>query len=94
MSHRLYTFVLDYRGGTYIGQASGDSVTTALSQWISKISHEEIAKWGITQNELSEIARSDRPVPLDDCINVWCLSGSTKGGLALINVIATERSGA
>lgn len=92
MTERLYTFVLDYRRGTYIGQASGDSVTTALSQWVSKIRPEEIAKWGLRQEELSEIVRSDEPVPLKGCINAWCLSGSTNGGLVLINAIATDLS--
>jgi len=89
---RLYTIVLDYRGGTYIGQASGDSVTAALSQWVSKIPHKELAGWGITRDELSEIVRSDEPVALSGCVNTWCLSGSTNGGLVLINVIATDQS--
>lgn len=92
MTNRLYTFVLDYRRGTYIGQAPGDSVTTALSQWISRIRSEEIAKWGLTQDELSEIARTDEPVAVEGCINAWCLSGSTNGGLVLINAIATDQS--
>ncbi len=90
--NRLYTVVLDHKGGTYIGQASGDSVTAALSQWLSRIRDEELAKWGITRDELSKIARSDEAAPLNGCLNVWCLSGSTKGGLVLINVIATDQS--
>jgi hypothetical protein len=92
MTNRLYTFILDYRGGTYIGQTSGDSVTTALSHWVSKLRHKELVEWGITRDELLEISRSDKPVPLKDCINAWCLSGSTRDGLALINVIATDQS--
>ena len=89
---RLYTVVLDYRGGTYIGQASGDSVNAALSQWVSKLKHEELTEWGITRDELADIAGSDEPVLLKGCINVWCLSGSTNSGLALLNVIATDQS--
>jgi hypothetical protein len=92
INNRLYTVVLDYKGGTYIGQASGDSVTAALSQWVSRIRDEELAEWGITRDELSKIARSDKAVPLNGCLNAWCLSGSTSGGLALINVIATDQS--
>jgi hypothetical protein len=91
-NNTLYTVVLDYKGGTYIGQASGDSATAALSLWVSRISDEELAKWGITRDELSKIARSDEAVPLNGCLNAWCLSGSTNGGLVLINVIATDQS--
>jgi hypothetical protein len=91
-NNRLYTIVLDYKGGTYIGQASGDSATAALSQWVSGIRDEELAKWRITRDELSKIAGSDEPIPLNGCLNAWCLSGSTNDGLVLINVIATDQS--
>jgi hypothetical protein len=91
-NNRLYTVVLDYKGGTYIGQAPGDSTTAALSHWVSRIRDEELAEWGITRDELSKIARSDEAVPLNGCLNVWCLSGSTNDGLVLINVIATDQS--
>lgn len=90
--NKLYTVVLDFKGGTYIGQAAADSIVTALSRWLSKIEDEELVRWKITRDELSDIVKSEEPVPLDDCINVWCLSGNAKGGLALINVIATDQS--
>lgn len=89
---KLYTAVLDYKGGTYIGQASGDSAKVALAQWVSRIGQQDLNKWGISRDELSRIATSDEAVPLKGCLNVWCLSGSTEDGLALINVIATDQS--
>ena len=36
--------------------------------------------------------RADQPVPLGGLLNVWCISGSAKKGLALINVVATDQS--
>jgi hypothetical protein len=87
----LYTIVLDYKGGTYIGQAYADSLTNALAQWLSGITDEELARWQTTRDELSNVVNSDRPIPLSGCTNVWCLSGSIKDSLALINVIATQR---
>jgi hypothetical protein len=90
--NRLYTVVLDYKGGTYVGQASGDSATAAVSRWVSRIRDEELVEWGITRDQLSRIARSDDAVPLSGCLNVWCLSGSINEGLVLINVIATDES--
>ena len=83
--------VLQYRGGTYIGQSHANSVTSALSQWLTVITNRELVEWKISRDELSEIF-SDEPIPLSDSTNVWCLSGSSKDGHALINVIATDQS--
>jgi hypothetical protein len=88
---RLYTVVLEYKGGTYIGQASADTPKAVLSDWASKTTNSHLKEWGVTHEELSKIA-SDNLVPIDGCLNVWCASGSTRGGLVLVNVIATDES--
>ena len=87
---RLYTVVLEFGGGTYIAQVSAESPVAALPDWISQLQDEELAKWGITRSELTSIIGSDHPVPIDGCVGVWCLTGSAKKGLVLINMIATE----
>ena len=89
---KLYTVILNYRGGVYIGQAAADSATAAMSEWLSKIEGKELLRWGTTRQFLSSIVTSGPPVPLDGCINTWCLSDSTKHGLALLNIIATDQS--
>jgi hypothetical protein len=89
---KLYTVVLDHAGGTYIGQEPSSSASEAVFQWIASIPDEELIRWGITREELAGIARSDQLVPLAGLLNVWCISGSTKRGLALIDIIATDQS--
>ena len=84
--------ILDHLGGTYVGQESAASASKAALQWITSIPDEELMKWKITREELAGIVRSDQPVPLVGLLNVWCISGSTKKGLALINVVATDQS--
>ena len=91
--NRFYTIVLDYKGGTYIGQSTANSVRQALTKWLSQQSDQELARWKINRDELQDILSSDEPIPLGGCTNVWCLSGSTKRGLALINIIATDQAG-
>ena len=66
--------VLDYAGGTYIGQESAVSASKAAFQWITSIPDEELIRWKITREELTAIP------------------GSTRKGLALINVVATDQS--
>jgi len=88
----IYTIVLDYKGGTYIAQVTAHSPVAALPKWASKIKGEALSEWGITRDELAKIIKSDHVIPVDGCVNVWCTSGSTHGGLALVNVIATAES--
>lgn len=89
---RLYTAVLDYKGGTFIAQVRAPSPGAALSKWVSEIKDEDLTEWGIGRGELANITKSEDVVPLDGPLNVWCVSGSVRGGLALINVIATDES--
>ena len=86
----LYTIVLDYKGGTYVGQAAGSSARSALKLWISRITNRELREWKITRRELSGIPKSDKPVQLTGRLNVWCLSGLVRNNLVLINVVATR----
>jgi hypothetical protein len=89
---KLYTLLLEYQGGTYISQVSGASPAAALPKWVSEISAENLTEWRITRNDLAAITKSDGLVPIDGCYGVWCVSGSTKDGLVLINVISTDGS--
>lgn len=92
ISGKFYTVVLDYAGGTYIAQVHALSPAAALSKWVSKIRKEDMAKWGIRRKELADIVRGEEVVPLDGCLNVWCVCGTVRSELALINVIATRES--
>jgi hypothetical protein len=89
---KLYTVVLDYAGGTYIAQVQASSPAAAFPQWVLKIKDEDLAEWGISRKELAEVVRTGEIVPIDGCLNVWCVSGSVRQELALINVIATSGS--
>lgn len=90
--NKLYTVVLEFGGGTYIAQVSGDSPGAALPDWLSRLHDEDLARWGTTRSELTSIIESDPPSPIDGCLGVWCLTGSVKKGLVLINIIATDGS--
>lgn len=91
--NRLYTVILDYKGGTYIAQVSARSPAAALPKWLSNLKNADLAKWGIARDELAKIINSSESVvPLDACLNVWCTSGLAKRGLALVHIVATDGS--
>jgi hypothetical protein len=86
----VFTVILEYKGGTYISQVSGESPRSSLSVWVSTLRDRDLKEWGTTIAELKEIVESDQPVAVAGCRGVWCVSGSAMGGLALINIIATD----
>ena len=87
----LYTVILDYGGGTYIAQLTAASAVAALPIWIARLNDEDLAEWGISRRELANITKDNGIVPMSGCVNVWCVSGAARKGLALINLIATQK---
>jgi hypothetical protein len=87
---KLFTLIMEHAGRTYISQVSGTSPSAAVLDWTAKISGKELHLWKITRSELRAISE-DEPIPIRGCPGVWCISGSTREGLALVNIVATER---
>jgi hypothetical protein len=91
MSHeKLYTMLLEYNGGTYVSQVSGNTVGVAIKKWAKAVTNQDLENWGLTRTEVTGLT-NDNPLPLVGCSNVWCLTDSAKKGLILVNVVATER---
>lgn len=71
---RTYTFITDYRGGTYICQKSAADLRTACAMW-----KEDIASGGYVQHldvkAFSKAFDADidefPPLPIDEVSNVW-----------------------
>jgi hypothetical protein len=90
-SESLFTIVLDYAGGTYISQVRASSPAGAVSEWASRTSDANLAAWGLTREVLLEMAAGDPPTPVNGLRDVWCTSGAASRGLALVNIISSER---
>ena len=71
----LYTFFLEYRGGTYISQVLAENFKTAPKIWAEKLSLTQIAD--LEENftgKLAESIKFDLVVPVDGMINTWACS--------------------
>lgn len=90
MTNSLYTIVLDFRGGTYIGQATKGSAKDAVIAWANSISPEDANVWKLDKEQLQRISRIDEAIAVEGCTGVWCLSGDIDGHMALIHVIQTS----
>ena len=87
----LFTFILDYRGGTYVQQVESEAEMGAVEKWVRLVNLDEIQ--GLTAKSrtlLTEGFLGQQPTPLSQQTNVWCLSARLRGSLALVHVVKTE----
>lgn len=90
----LYTFILDFAGGTYISQVNAPSPTSASVKWASELDTSELKGIGAKNKEsLENQMKEEQPHPLDGLLNTWCVAARLRGGLALINIVQTHGEG-
>lgn len=86
---RKYTFIAEYKGGTYISQYSSVSLTDALFVWADNLDSQfftDKAKIKI----LEKVKDSDfHPMPIATVDNVWCSSYVIYRSLLLLNIVET-----
>jgi hypothetical protein len=89
----IFTFILEYSGGTYIKQLEADGVKRARDLWAERIDLNQVH--GLTQKSASdfrELFTSNDVVLLDGLRNVWCQSRVIRNKLALLNIVKTDLS--
>ena len=86
---KRYTFVLEFLGGTYVRQASGESPELALRAWLRAASEEDF-EWASQREALLRALGDEAAVPIEGCQNVWCASGVAGDYLFLIHIIAGD----
>lgn len=89
----IYTFIAEYKGGTYISQMHGTSIGEACSAWGQYMSERDdiplknkASFAEILQSDLAEIP----PACLDDTPNVWYFLADAGKGYVHVNVVKTH----
>ena len=91
MPMALFTFVLEFDGGTYISQLRARSAARATAQFASDlISNDEVSTLAV-RRRLSEALTAENPVAIDGVRNVWCCSASIGRRFALLNIVTTSQ---
>jgi len=89
----LYTFVMEYAGGTYISQVKAPSPKSACVKGAQQIDLSEVSALGLRGKEsLINQVKEESPVALVGLSNAWCKSALVRGRLVLISLVQTERS--
>ena len=86
---KKYTFIVEYRGGTYISQYVAFDLKIALSMWVNHLDKRYFSthKKQLLQEEISDI--DFFPVPVEGIENVWCGSYLSGKYFLLLNIIVT-----
>jgi len=89
----LYTMVLDFHGGTYISQFDAETAIEAVKHWCDELKEEQLL--GEVSSDVAEgvmiDAADNRLVEVEGLHGAWCAAATVAGGLALLNVIITQR---
>lgn len=94
----LFTYIVNFRGGTFISQVEAESLKDSVIAWLTAISNEpqKIEHIGPKcraelHDQLVKDYEDNKPLPLIGLKNVWCASFNIKTGFGLVNIIQTER---
>jgi hypothetical protein len=91
----IYTYIMEFRGGTYVTQVKSDSLQDSILAWTFQIEKEidGIMYLGIkTVFEIREMISSgniEEPSLLTGLKNVWYLGIYAKIGVLRINIVKT-----
>ena len=85
----LFTFVLEFAGGTYASQLRARSARRAVTLYRSELVRNKAVSSLSVRRRLSDALSAERPVALDSVRNVWCCSTSVGKKFALLNIVAT-----
>lgn len=79
--HKLvYTFICEWKTGTYLHQVIAKDLNGALHEWYAKIG-------GVIDTEEAFQPGDDEPVKVDQLSGVWCFTGMYEDELVLVHVV-------
>ena len=87
---KKYTFIFEYKRGTYIKQISAPSLKDSILIWGSLINSSEIPGFDdLKQKQLIKQIQNETACLLDGMENVWCLFPRVGYSSHLLNIVAT-----
>ena len=87
----MYTFILDWKGGTYLQQAKGSTVYEAMWLWARDFDPAGVSDLEPPfARELNTELDDENPTQITGLVNTWCISVVVQDALALIHVVRTE----
>jgi hypothetical protein len=85
----LFTFVLEFDGGTYISQFRAPSAHKAVAEYLSRLLRDKGVATFPIRRRLAAALSAETPVTIEGVRNVWCCCASMGKRFALLNIVAT-----
>lgn len=88
---QLFTFIMNYLGGTYIDQVVASNETEAMRVWIKQLDSSEIKGFSALDKKriINNNFDDEIPVSIKGVKNVWFCLIDTKKGYGHVNIIKT-----
>lgn len=91
MEFLLYTFIMNYLGGTYVSQVIAPDPESGMRFWIKKLNTKDIE--GFSENDKQKLIQEDfvneEPVLLTGLDNVWHFLILTEKGTGFVYFVKT-----
>ena len=84
--NKIYTFIAEYKGGTYISQCKSDSLGLAIKIWAEDKSKIFLNK--IRYKKLLDTYEEENPVRIKEVDNVWSCTYVLNRSFLLLNIIS------
>ena len=88
---KKFTFIAEFRGGTYISQFKGEDIDSVIKSWVLNLDSNLFSEKIILKikDEIINNSNIHTPVLLNGLENVWDLSFVVNRSLLLITIVET-----
>ena len=95
MKKNTFTFIVNFRGGTYCTQVQSKNVYASIPEWIRKIKQEKtqikyLGEITIAELEIESKNIDEIPIALFGLDNIWFAHYTTRKGSFHINIVKTD----
>lgn len=85
----LYTFILDFQGGTYISQVRAKDEKEAMHIWATNLEIESIPRFGHRMKTELIVDMEETTLTASSLVHHWCFGILPCGRFGQVNIIKT-----
>jgi len=92
-----FSYIVEFRGGTYCSQVTSKDLKNSLQSWLAKINEQKAGIKFLENGALKEIEKiiaddDYRPIMLNGLKNIWFMHIPTTQGDLRLNIVKTDIS--
>ncbi|MCC6762942.1 MAG: hypothetical protein IT252_17100 [Chitinophagaceae bacterium] len=86
----MFTFILEFRGGTYVSQSHSSTLSKAINDWGEKLLSTDVKYLGLSgKKQILCMLEEVETIPLNGLINTWFFCLNIRQGFLSVNVVKT-----